>query len=128
MSLSSKLRDFRKTIKKKNKNACPLEDEQVRKVARHMPREEESLEQFLSKEQMDAFGDALLDITRGHTSRDQDLFEECIREVGAFVRGGLPGMCCFCVHRAPIAHDRVLRNGVPQSCFPKHRQALQARR
>lgn len=91
MSLSSKLRELRKTIKKKNKNASILDDEQLRKVARHMPRDEESLGHFLSKEQMGAFGDAVLDITRGHTCRDQDLFEECIREVGAFARGGLPG-------------------------------------
>ena len=43
MSLSSKLRDFRKTLKKKNKNAQTMEDDQLIAIATHMPRDNESL-------------------------------------------------------------------------------------
>ena len=92
MSLSSKLRDFRKTIKKKTKSAQGFEDEQMSAIAKHMPRDTESLGKFLSKEQVRSFGEGILGITQAHTKRNQEMFEECIMEMGAFVRGGLPGM------------------------------------
>jgi hypothetical protein len=91
MSLSSKLRDFRRTLKKANKNAQTFDDEQLRSIARHMPRDTESLGKYLSQAQIDAFGGDLLGVTREYTKRDQAKFEECIQEMGAFVRGGLPG-------------------------------------
>ena len=91
MSLSSKLRDFRKTLKKANKNAQTFEDEQLHAIARHMPRDAESLGKCLSQEQISAFGEGVLGITQAYTKRDQAKFEECILEMGAFVRGGLPG-------------------------------------
>jgi hypothetical protein len=76
MSLSSKLRDFRKTLKKANKNAQTFEDKQLRAIARHMPRDAESLGGCLSQEQVNAFGEGVLDITRAYTKRDQAMFEE----------------------------------------------------
>ena len=111
MSLSSKLRDFRKTLKKKNKDAQAFDDDQLRAVARHMPMDAESLGKFLSKEQMDAFGEGVLDVTQAYTRRDQDMFEECILEMGAFVRGGLPGMECLNrVYTQILKHYRVADN------------------
>ena len=119
LSLSSKLREFRKkalkkkststttttntkdknggggdttttTGKKKNINSSMcFNDDQIRSMARFMP--VDSLSQYLSSEQMDAFGDGILELMRSH-NRDQDKFEECILEINSFVRGGLPGM------------------------------------
>ena len=88
MSLSSKLRDFRRN----SKDARTFDDDQLRAIARHMPRDAELLGKFLSQEQVDAFGEGVLDVTRAYTRRDQAVFEECILEVGTFVRGGLPGI------------------------------------
>ena len=113
MSLSSKLRNFNKELKKKEKErktnngktksqsekmvkgpsiATLLSDEQLTSIARHMPRDADSLGKYLSPEQMDAFGEDLLAVTCGHTGRDQAKFEECLLEIDAFVRGGVPGM------------------------------------
>ena len=93
-SLSSKLREYRKGSRKgeKIKASVLYNDEQLRSIARHMPRDVDTLRQYLSPEQMNAFGDDLLRITQQHVGRDQEKFEECILEIGAFVRGGLPGM------------------------------------
>ena len=93
-SLSSKLRELRKTLKKKKVNPT-FEDEQLISVARHMPRDEDALSRFLSLEQVAAYGDDVLSVTQAHTSRDQAKFEDCILEMGAFVRGGIPGMACL---------------------------------
>ena len=95
MSLSSKLRDFRKTLKKKTKSARTFADEQLNAISKHMPMDAASLEKILSKGQMAAFGEGVLEITQGHTIRDQEKFDECISEMDAFVRGGLPGMECL---------------------------------
>lgn len=94
MSLSSKLRNFRKDTRKnkKTKRGEELSDEQIASIARYMPRDMDALKPFLSTEQANAFGAQLLDITCAHTSRDQAKFEECILEMDAFVRGGVPGM------------------------------------
>jgi len=102
MSLSSKLRSFRKDLKKKK---VGFDDEQLISVARNMPRDLESLGRFLSPEQISAFGDELLAITRAHTCRDQAKFEECLLEIGAFVRGGLPGM-----ERLDRVYPRILKH------------------
>ena len=93
-SLSSKLRELRKKLKKNIKKGTVVvyEDEQLRAIARHMPRDVDSLKPFLSSAQMNTFGDDVLQITQTHTSRDQAKFEDCITEIGAFVRGGVPGM------------------------------------
>ena len=40
---------------------------------------------------MASCGDEILKVNAVHT-RDQDAFEDCVKEIGAFVRGGLPGM------------------------------------
>ena len=93
MSLSSKLRVFRKTLRKSiEKKSAVFDDDQLRSVARHMPREKDELSKHLSQDQMKIFGDDMLKVTLAHTSRDQAKFEECILEIGAFERGGLPGM------------------------------------
>jgi hypothetical protein len=95
-SLSSKLRDFRKGLRKggKNKPGVVFDDDQLRSIARHMPKDPDSLGRFLLSAQMDAYGDDMLRIMQAH-SRDQTKFEDCILEIGAFVRGGLPGMECL---------------------------------
>jgi hypothetical protein len=90
MSLPSKLREFRKSLKKKNKNAQMFDDEQLCQMSRHMPVDMPSLRNILSENQADAFGQGILDITQAHT-RNQTEFEECVLEIGAFVRGGMPG-------------------------------------
>jgi hypothetical protein len=111
MSLSSKLRDFRRTLKKKNKDAQAFDDDQLRAIARHMPRDAESIAKFLSNEQVDSFGEGVLEVTQAYTRRDQDMFEECILEMGAFVRGGLPGMECLDrVYTQILKHYRVADN------------------
>lgn len=96
-SLSSKLREFRKGLRKggKSKAGVVYDDDQLRSIARHMPRDVDSLRQYLSPDQMNAYGDDVLNIMQTHSSRDQEKFEECILEIGAFVRGGLPGMECL---------------------------------
>lgn len=111
MSLSSKLRDFRKTLKKKNKHAQAFDDDQLRAIARHMPTDAESIAKFLSNEQMDAFGEGVLEVTQAYNHRDPDMFEECICEMGAFVRGGLPGMECLArVYTQILKHYQVADN------------------
>jgi hypothetical protein len=86
----SKLRELRKKLRKSKLNPL-FEDEKLSTIGRIMPRDEDSLRQILSSEQADAFGDDILAITLLH-SRDQAKFDDCILEMGAFVRGGLPGM------------------------------------
>lgn len=54
-------------------------------------RDMDSLALYLSSDQINAFGDDMLKLTLAH-ARDQEKFEDCILEIGAFVRGGLPGM------------------------------------
>ena len=103
-SLSSKLRGLRKALRK-NKSNPALEDEQLIAVARHMPRDADSLARYLSVEQVGAFGDDVLQVTQAHTSRDQAKFEDCILEMGAFERGGLPGMA-----RLDSVYPRILKH------------------
>jgi hypothetical protein len=90
-SLSSKLRELRKILKK-NKSNPVFDNEQLIAVARHMPRDDASLARYLSQQQVEAYGDDVLQVTQAHTRRDQAKFEDCILEMGAFVRGGIPGM------------------------------------
>jgi hypothetical protein len=90
MSLSSKLRDLRKKLKK-SKSEFSFNDEELSAIGRRMPRDANSLSHFLTSKQMNAFGDDILAITTLH-SRDQAKFDDCILEMGAFVRGGIPGM------------------------------------
>lgn len=127
MSLSSKLRNFNKELKKKEKERKTnngktksqsemvtgpitlLSDEQLTSIARHMPRDADSLGKYLSPEQMDAFGEDLLAVTCGHTSRDQAKFEECLLEIDAFVRGGVPGMALlYRVYPTILKHYGVI--------------------
>ncbi len=106
MSLSSKLHGFRKELKRK-KEAIVLQDEEIQAIARHMPRDADSLGKFLSSDQIEAFGDRVLEITQAH-KRDQTKFEDCILEMGAFVRGGMPGMRCLNrVYTRILHHFRV---------------------
>lgn len=91
MSLSSKLRDFRKGLRKGGNTKVAYGDDQLRSIARHMPKDAASLGRFLSSAQMDTYGDDMLHIMQAH-SRDQAKLEDCILEIGAFTRGGLPGM------------------------------------
>ena len=106
MSLSSKLRCFRKELKKK-KEVHVLQDENIQAIARYMPRDVDSLKKILSPDQIGAYGDRVLEITQAH-KRDQAKFEECILEMGAFVRGGMPGMRCLNrVYSRILQHFRV---------------------
>ena len=74
-SLSSKLRGFRKALKlkknfKKNSNCSVVsfDDDQLRSMARFMPVAVDSLSpKHLSSEQIDAFGDGILELMRSHT-------------------------------------------------------------
>ena len=82
-----------------------FDDDQLRSIARYMPREMDDLSKHLSQEQIKLFGDDMLRITLAHTSRDQAKFEECILEIGAFERGGLPGM-----ERLDRVYNMILRH------------------
>jgi hypothetical protein len=106
-SLSSKLRELRKILKK-NKSNPVFDNEQLIAVARHMPRDDASLARYLSQQQVEAYGDDVLQVTQAHTRRDQAKFEDCILEMGAFVRGGIPGMARLdSVYRNILKHFGV---------------------
>jgi len=68
-----------------------LDFDHIKIIARHMPRTEEELIKLIPESFVSAYGDKILNITLHH-ERDQDKFEDCIKEIGAFLRGGLPGM------------------------------------
>lgn len=106
-SLSSKLRELRKILEK-NKSNPVFENEQLIAVARHMPRDDASLARYLSQQQVEVYGDDVLQVTQAHTRRDQAKFEDCILEMGTFVRGGIPGMARLdSVYRNILKHFGV---------------------
>jgi hypothetical protein len=53
---------------------------------------------------VDAYGERILEITAAH-ERDQADFEECVLEIKAFSRGGLPGM-----ERLDAVYTQILKH------------------
>jgi hypothetical protein len=68
--------------------------EHIKLIARHMPRTEEALRKLIPESFVTAYGGAILETTTAH-ERDQDKFEDCVAEINAFLRGGLPGMAAL---------------------------------
>ena len=93
MSLSCKLRTFKRGIYRKHKPHLAMDDNQTRLVTRYMPKSVEELRVkcMMDECQISAYGNQLLDITRTH-ERDQEQFKECIKEIKAFADGGLAGI------------------------------------
>jgi hypothetical protein len=85
--LSSKVRTFRQTLSRKNQ--LVFGEDQIKLIARHMPRDLEALRTqcLLTPPQVEAYGHRLLDITGKH-ERDQEKFEDCYLEIKAFADGG----------------------------------------
>ena len=90
-SLSSKLRALRRTLKSKLKTVLIIDVDHIKLIARHMPRTTAELVVLIPSSFVSAYGDKILELTLDH-GRDQDAFDECVIEIGSFVRGGLPGM------------------------------------
>lgn len=94
VSLSAKLRDLRRTLRPKFSGPVLFDLEQLKLIARHMPRTDEALRALIPSHLVDAYGKQILSVTTDH-ARDPVDFEECVKEIGAFARGGLPGMDCL---------------------------------
>jgi hypothetical protein len=91
-SLSLKLRDLRRALRSKAAKTAPLFDEDhLKQIAHHMPKTKEELGRLIPLWCLGAYGDRILEVTANHP-RDQAAYEDCILEIGAFVRGGMPGM------------------------------------
>ena len=56
-----------------------------------MPMTNDDLSSLIPENVMSVCGERILEVTKGH-GRDQDKFEDCVKEINAFLRGGLPGM------------------------------------
>ena len=91
VSLSSKLRDLRRTLRPKFKALLLFDDDHLKLLAHSMPSTKEELSRLIPACFVSAYGDQILDVTVGH-GRDQSAYEECVCEIRAFVRGGTPGM------------------------------------
>ena len=91
VSLSAKLRALRRALRPKFSGAMVFDFDQLKLIARHMPRTDGALRRLLPAQMVDAYGNLILDVTAEH-ARDPECFEECVKEIDAFVRGGLPGM------------------------------------
>ena len=91
LSLSSKLRAFRRTLRPRFKQALIFDSDHLKLISRHMPRTSAELNKYIPIEIVGAYGDKIIELVVEH-GRDQDRFEDCILEINAFVRGGLPGM------------------------------------
>jgi hypothetical protein len=90
-SLSSKLRDLRRSLKSKVKPFMLFDFDHLKLLARHMPRTGDEMCKLIPESFVAAYGDKILFVTINH-ERDQSQFEECVQEINAFLRGGLPGM------------------------------------
>jgi len=88
MSLSAKLRTFRRTLARKQK--LVFTEAQCKLISRHMPKDFEALRSKcgFTDSQIKSYGNTLLTITASH-ERDQEKFEQCCREIKAFATGGL---------------------------------------
>ena len=91
VSLSAKLRDLRRELRPKFNGGMLYDHDQLKLIARHMPMNDAALRALIPDKMVDAYGKQILGVTTEHT-RDQECFEECVKEIGAFTRGGLPGM------------------------------------
>ena len=90
-SLSSKLRDLRRSMKSKVASYMLLDFESIKLIARQMPQTKEELNGLIPESMVSLYGDKILEVTTAH-GRDMEQFDDCVREINAFIRGGLPGM------------------------------------
>ena len=90
-SLSSKLRCLRRTLRSKVKPLMLMDFDNIKVIARHMPKTTEHLSSLIPASFVTAYGEKILEVTMQH-ERDQEKFEDCVQEINAFLRGGLPGM------------------------------------
>lgn len=90
-SLSSKLKALRRVVKPKFKPVLLINADHIKLIARHMPTTTRDLSDLIPSSILTAYGSDILKVTADH-ERDQGAFDECVMEIGSFVRGGLPGM------------------------------------
>ena len=90
-SLSSKLKDLRKKLKGTVKPYMLFDFDSIKLIARYMPETKYDLLKLIPFSFVELYGDMILEVTVAH-ERDKDKFEDCVLEIDAFVRGGLPGM------------------------------------
>ena len=91
-SLSSKLRDLRRSMKSKVASYMLFDFESIKLIARQMPQTKEELNGLIPESMVSLYGDKILEVTMAH-GRDTEKFDDCVSEINAFIRGGLPGMC-----------------------------------
>lgn len=102
MSLSAKLRTFRRTVARKQH--AVFSEDQCKRISRHMPKTFEALKSKcgFTDSQIKAYGNALLTIIASH-ERDQEKFEDCFKEIRAFATGGL-----YAIQRLNVVHKNIL--------------------
>ena len=83
VSLSAKLRDLRRELRPKFNGGMLYDHDQLKLIARHMPMNDAALRALIPDKMVDAYGKQILGVTTEHT-RDQECFEECVKEIGAF--------------------------------------------
>ncbi len=90
-SLSTKLRDLRRTLLTRFKSDMLFDHDHLKLIARQMPQSSAELGKCIPAGLVGAYGDKILEITTTH-ERNQTMFDDCVLEIGAFCRGGMPGM------------------------------------
>jgi hypothetical protein len=102
MSLTAKLRTFRRTLARKQQ--LVFSDDQCKLISRHMPSDFETLKIKcgFSDTQTQAYGNKLLTIIATH-ERDQEKFEACFMEIRTFATGGL-----YAVQRLNKVYKNIL--------------------
>ena len=79
-----------------------LSTDQIKLIARRLPRDMDALETILSKEEISIMGESVLSITQKH-ERNQERFDECVRELRAFSSSGL-----YAMHLLNKVHPLIL--------------------
>ena len=102
-SLLSKLRVMRRSLKSEVKPYMLIDFDHLKLVARHMPTTNDELVKLIPESFVSAYGEKILAVTTQH-SRDKERFEDCVEEIKAFARGGLPGMA-----RLELVYTQILK-------------------
>lgn len=107
MSLTAKLQ----TLQRKSKLIRKLwiSKAQLKIITHALPKDHASLARCLTPEQMRAFGEDMLIVTRSHY-RDQARFEACVRELRLFAQAGpYPLQLLNRVHQPILEHYGMLK-------------------
>jgi len=90
-SLTSKLIVLRRSLKRDVKPFMLLDFDHITSIATRMPKTTETLEALIPESFVAAYGDKIIEVVTTH-ERDEDRFDDCVKEIDAFVRGDQPGM------------------------------------